>query len=335
MGYERMLLATVFVIIFAVGGMVLIARGQYFNSPLYFWSGVLIMFFGVIALLAYSAWKFAIEFNGGFFLYNIMFAGSTKPIQETIYYEEITEISNPHEREDLSRFVKPGEEYLLPIMNSPHFYYTTIRNRGDRPGNGTWTETDYITLLPFGQAIQYFSWNGSWICETFPRLRPKISICFGEYRGTRDKIVERPLTRLEEFFEWIGISEYDTRGIATVPVYFVHGCTATANYANLIQKVPHLEMDWVEKNARGVQASDASDYESEISMLYSIIENDKRLLAKKLSPAFYETPMIENNNWKTKVEGITENKKGMIAYLAIGLLLSGLGYFYFSGKLVL
>jgi len=96
-----------------------------------------------------------------------------------------------------------------------------------------------------------------------------------------------------------------------------------------------LEMDWVEKNARGVQASDASDYESEISMLYSIIENDKRLLAKKLSPAFYETPMIENNNWKTKVEGITENKKGMIAYLAIGLLLSGLGYFYFSGKLVL
>ena len=334
MGYERMIIATFFVVFFAIGGMVLIARGQYYDSALYFWSGILVMFFGVMSLLGWSFYKFAIEFNGGFLLYNIMYGGGTKPIQETIYYEDLEEITNPHEREDLSKFVKPGEEYLLPLMNSPNFYYTRIRHRGDRPGKG-WGETDYITLLPFTQSIQHFSWNGSWIAEDFPRLRPKLSICYGEYRGTRDRITERPLSRLELFFERIGFREYDTRGIDSVPVYFVTGCTATANYANLLQKVPHLEMEWIEKNARGVQSADASDYESEISMLYDIVENDKRLLAKKLSPAFYETPMIENNDWKTKAGTAIAEKKTLFPYLFMGLLLSLFGYLYFTGRLII
>ncbi len=334
MGYERMMIATFFVVFFAIAGMVLVARGQYYDNAVYFWSGLLIMFFGVMSLLGWSFWKFAIEFNGGFLLYNIMYGGGTKPIQETIYYEEIEEVTNPHEREDLSRFVKPGNEYLLPQVNSAHFYYTRLRHKGDRP-NGGWAETDYITLLPFTQAIQHFSWNGSWICENFPRLRPKLSITYGEYRGTRDRITERPLSRLESFFEKLGIKDYDTRSIDSVPVYFVHGCTATANYANLIQKVPHLEMEWIEKNARGVQSADASDYESEIGMLYDIIENDKRLLAKKLSPAFYETPMIENNDWKSKAGNTLGDRKTMIPYLLTALALGAMGYLYFTGRLML
>lgn len=47
------------------------SKRSVFQFTALFWSGVMIMFFGVIALLAYSAWKFAIEFNGGYFLYNI------------------------------------------------------------------------------------------------------------------------------------------------------------------------------------------------------------------------------------------------------------------------
>ena len=140
---------------------------------------------------------------------------------------------------------------------------------------------------------------------------------------------------MESFLEKLGIKDYDTRSIDSVPVYFVHGCTATANYANLIQKVPHLEMEWIEKNARGVQASDASDYESEIGMLYDIIENDKRLLAKKLSPAFYETPMIENNDWKSKAGNTLGDRKTMIPYLLTALALGTIGYLYFTGRLML
>ena len=235
MGYEKLIILTLLISVFSIGSMALIGRGQVYNDPYYFGVGMLLFFGGVIGVFGFALNKFLLEYNGGFIIHNIMFGGTTKPQQESLYFEEIEEITNPTEKEELEKFIKPGEEYLLPMMNSPNFYYTRIRHRGDRGEDG-WAETDYITVLPFTTAIQFFSWKGSWISGYYPRYNPKLSITYGEYRGVRETIASKPLTRIQEFFERLGVKEYDTRYIQSVPIYFVLGCTATANYSNLIQK---------------------------------------------------------------------------------------------------
>ena len=130
------------------------------------------------------------------------------------------------------------------------------------------------------------------------------------------------MTRIQEFFERLGVKEYDTRYIQSVPIYFVLGCTATANYSNLIQKLPHLESSWVNANAQGVQAQDSSDRETEINMLYDIIENDKRLLSRKMRPAFYETKMIEKEGIRGKVSNMSDFQRNLL-YIIFGSIILG------------
>ena len=323
MGYERLILLTVLICVFSIGSMGLIGRGQVYDDPYYFWSGILLFIGGVMGMFGYATYKFILEFNAGFIIHNIMYGGTTKPIQESLYFEDIQEITSAVEKEDLTKFIKPGEEYLLPMMNSPNFYYTRISHRGDRGDGNVPAETDYITVLPFTTAIQFFSWKGSWICEYYPRMNPRLSVTYGEYRGTRETISTKRLTRIQEIFERIGLRQYDTRYIQSVPVYFVLGCTATANYSNLIQKLPHLEAAWVEQNARGVQAQDSADRETEIDMLYDIIENDKRLLSRKMRPAFYETKMIEKEGIRGAVSGMSNFQRNALYLLFAGIFVWG------------
>jgi hypothetical protein len=333
MGYERMILMTFLICAFSLGSMAMIGRGQAFNDPTSFWLGIAMLFGGVFGLIGYAMWKFVFEFNSGYLLYNIMFGGSNKPIQETIYFEEIEEITSPTLKEDLSQFIKPGEEYLLPMMNSPNFYYTRLTHRGDRPGNGDWAETDFITVLPFTTAVQFFGFHGSFICEYYPRWSPKLSIAYGEYRGVRETVSTLKLTRLQLLFQKLHLKDYDTRVIKSVPIYFILGSTITARYSNLIQKLPHLEADWVETQARGVQSMDAADRDTEIDMLYNIIENDKRLLSRKLRPAFYETPMIERGGMRGKIDSMNEKTKLILAFGAL-IFFVGL-WLWSSGRLML
>ena len=333
MGYERMILMTFLISTFSLGSLALIGRGQAFNDPTSFWLGIAMLIFGVFGLIGYDMWKFVFEFNSGYILYNIMYGASNKPMQEALYFEEIEEITSPTLKEDLSRYIKPGEEYLLPMMNSPNFYYTRIRHRGDRPGNGDWTETDYITVLPFTTALQFFGFKGSFISEFYPRWSPKLSIAYGEYRGVRETVTTLELTRIQTFLSKIGIKEYNTRVLKSVPIYFVLGSTITARYSNLIQKLPHLEADWIENQARGVQAMDAGDRDTEIDMLYSVIENDKRLLTRKLRPAFYETPMIERDGLRGKIDSLGEKTKLILAFGALFFFV--LLYMWSAGRLII
>ena len=129
------------------------------------------------------------------------------------------------------------------------------------------------------------------------------------------------------------LKEYETRVIKSIPIYFILGSTITARYSNLIQKLPHLEAEWVENQARGVQAMDASDRDTEIDMLYNIIENDKRLLSRKLRPAFYETPMIERSGLRGKLDTMSEKTK---IFLAFGAFLFFVAlYLWSSGRLII
>ena len=255
MGYEKMVIMTFLICFFSLGSMAMVGRGQAYNDPTYFWIGMLMLVGGVGFILSYALYKFVLEMNAGFLIYNIMYSGTNKPLQETLYFEQIDEITSPTIKEDLSAFIKPGEEYLLPLVDSSNFYYTRIRHRGDRPGDGGWTETDYITLLPFTTAIQFFGWRGSFIAEMYPRLNPKLAIVYGEFRGSRESITQLELSRVQALFQKLGLREYNTRVVQSIPIYFVLGCTATANYSTLMAKLPVLKSEWIDENARGVQGS--------------------------------------------------------------------------------
>ena len=327
MGYEKLMIVTFIICITSVASMAMIGRGQLFNDPYLFWGGIAMFVGGVLGMFGFALYKFILEFNAGFLIHNIMYGGDSKPIQETLYYETIEEITNPTEREDLRKFIKPGEEYLLPMMNSPQFYYTRIKHEhGDRIG-----QTDYITVLPFTTCIQPFGWRGSWICQEYPRLNPKLSLVYGEFRGTREGVGTIQLNSVQKFLQKLG-KHYDTRIVQSIPIYFALGTTMTANYSNLIQKLPHLETSWIEQNARGVQSQDSSDYTTEIDMLYDIIENDKKLLSRKLRPAFYETKIIEREGVRGKVANMTQFQKYII-YLTLGaFVLAGLWIMLSSGQ---
>ena len=331
MGYERMMIITTLVCAFSLGAMLLIARGNVTGNSTTFWSGVVMLVGGVGSVLAFAFWKFLFEFQAGFILLNIIYSDSNKPYQEALYFEEITEITSPAEKEDLRKYIKPNEEYLLSnLMSSPQFYYTKISHRGDRPNNSGYATTHYITLVPFSNAISFFGFNGSFICENYPRYNPSLAVVSGELRGWAEEIVTLELSSLQKFLQKLG-KQYDTRAVARSPIYLITGCTAVSQYSTLLTKIQHLDNKWIKEQAEIVIASNDKDLKTENDMLYSVLEQDRLLLSKKLRPAFYQSPVIEKSGLGGRIENLSSRQKLVLSVLGMGVVV--LSVLLYTGRI--